>query len=379
MRHPVPGSLQKVARYLGPQLQFDSQLHVEKRLRLAAAKRAFALLSRFFVSTRDCKWKSVVYTCMVIGSLLTGLVAFSPNKAFLSTVDSLDATLCRKVVLGKGCDKRDGQYRAKRNSDVRLMLGSHTPSTQLRVQRIKWLQQMVRKPESHLQTIAVVFGHAQWETRPVISPQGQMCGKPHQWLEQMLSDLDALADRSNLSEAIDEIRSKPVLLFCDEAIRDVFILCDPDVLYANPVSIPPPGDISVSTGLLSTDADGERPFVCNIGDCRLAFPTFQALTAHQVHSQAPEHGIRCLASCITVSNQCLVCRNMYTSRFYAIRHLERALRTGTCPQSQGSATVFEHIFSPPFHCVLCNISFDSITAAQAHMVSHLPSGLDIVL
>ena len=55
---------------------------------------------------------------------------------------------------------------------------------------------------------------------PATCPQGQMCGKPHPWLEQILSDLDALAERSNLSDAMDEIRSKPVLLFCDEAIRE---------------------------------------------------------------------------------------------------------------------------------------------------------------
>eukprot|EP00959_Pyramimonas_sp_CCMP1952_P403803 8461760-Pyramimonas_sp.AAC.1 len=84
------------------------------------------------------------------------------------------------------------------------------------------------------------------------------------------------------------------------------------------------------------------------GVCEAVFSSRRQLLLHQSNSKLPNHGYRVLARVVTVSNSCILCGNMYSTKRIASEHLIRSLVNRTCPRSRGSAVVFEHLHPPPY-------------------------------
>jgi hypothetical protein len=90
------------------------------------------------------------------------------------------------------------------------------------------------------------------------------------------------------------------------------------------------------------------------------------------------HGHRSLASALTSSNACIVCCNIYSTRMYAVRHLEQCLQNGKCPQSSGSIATRDISFKP-FRCSICDSVWQTYVEARAHSQTHLPPNISIDL
>ena len=375
---PIPGKVVRLARYLGPRLQYNGALAEEQRLRLHAARAAYAILGGFWRSTRNNRWKGLVFNSMVIGALISGLCSFVLPKGMENALDSQAALLARKVLLGRACDRSHPQhFKSLTNAATLRMLQCHPPSSAVQVQRLRLWQQVVKHPERSVCLLGSMFGEPCWgHSKP-------NAGTQHKYVELLCADLCALAALTPLESYIGAVQSNPLVLFTDPDIRDAFLRADPAILLAArcSIAIPPPG----YEPLPRADAVPEKPHVCRIIDpssgleCGACFSTNQALVLHQVKSGRPEHGKRKLAYVLTVSNQCLLCRSFFASKWIAAKHLASSFERGICPARSGSVVVHEHLSLPPYQCVLCQLDFDDIVLAQDHLQRHLPPDLEVWL
>ena len=347
-----------VSRYLGPILQSNGGMYHEQENRCRRAKQAYGALGTFWRSP-FMRWKSIVFGGMFDGTLISGLTAFFVPKSVLRKLDSTQATFLRKVMCGQACDKDRGPHPVSLSNDqVLRKCQLHSASTQLAMQRLKWWQCIVRHPERHIQLLGAFFGVASWERRNSYDEDGRVTLEAkleHSWSVQLRDDLVTIF----------------TLLFTDFHIRDSFLRIDPKVLGAArmSVAIPPPGLESAET---HDFVPPHLPHICNIPDedshiCGACFSTVQGLAMHQFR----HHGLRGLASALTVSNACILCGNFYASKQYAARHLQKALEVGICPDTEGSCIVFEHIYAPPFSCAVCDLHFNTYIEAQVHLCEHL--------
>ena len=298
---PVPGTVVRLARYLGSRLQYNGTLGAEQGCRLQAAKAAYAILGGFWGSTRNTRWKGLVFNSMVLGALTTGLRAFVLPKGMEAALDSQAAILARKAVQGRACDRsHPGHFKALTNTATLRMLQCAPPSTTLQVHRLRLWQQLVARPERTVCLLGCMFGS-------MFTAYGHMVSTKHKFVEQLRSDMQALSSLTPLDSFIGDILPNPLVLFTDAAARDAFLRADPAVLLAAQysVAIPPPG----FAPLAALDTAPERPHVCRIVDpsteqeCGASFGTYQALVLHQVRASRPGHGKRKLAYVLTVSNQ----------------------------------------------------------------------------
>ena len=390
----LPGGFYRSCRYLGVHLQFNGSRTTELTRRCAAGRSGFGVLGSFWSKCGSAKHKRCVFQCMVDSSLLSGIKALAVPKSFLRKLDSVQASLCRKVVGGQGCAKTyskaaDGvqdnvSFAAISNDEVLKLLRLTPVSIQLSIHRINFFKTWVRRPELHLQEISALFGQIVWPSE-ICDDEGNIVGSLVPWWSQVLQDITALSAHSELDMFIDEIKEQPSLLFTDEFVRDTFLSTDPKVLASAFLShaYAPPGMEIVATQTQTpasaaepTCIEEEFPCVCNIvvGEsiCGRRFQNYQQLATHQVRSKAAGHGDRLLANVLTVANRCLLCCKPYASKVYAARHLQQAFLTNTCPNTEGSCTVFDIIEKPPYWCSICDISFNTYIEAQTHLRTHIP-------
>ena len=124
-----------------------------------------------------------------------------------------------------------------------------------------------------------------------------------------------------------------------------------------------------------TVEDVEHPFTCLLvtaagQTCGLTFATWRGLTSHQRRPSGGTHGIRHLASLLTVTNACVLCGTTCKSKWAASDHLKRAIRHQRCVLDMTHA----HVSLAPitsYSCPACYCSFGSATELQWHLRTHL--------
>ena len=261
------------------------------------------------------------------------------------------------------------------NAELLRKVGLSLPSDMLRVQRLNWLQDMVKKTLRNVQCIGAMFGTSEWEGHPSYDEWGERSGKVHDFALQMEGDLRELASHSELDGRLEDVLRKPSLLFTHEYVRDAFVSTDTRVLPAARKSacVPPPGTAREGIDLPS---DLERRFVCQLSvggaPCCAAFATNQALQMHIVKSRKTTGSEAWLEHSLSQTTVSYV-GTFSPQRKIAAGHLIRTLDTGVRPRGDGgSCTVFDHLTEPPYTCRACAVEFDNIITAQAHLSGHLP-------
>ena len=92
------------------------------------------------------KFKLLVFRCVVVQTLLSGLVAWHIQASFVSKMDSFLVGLLRKLLQGRACHKSasaDGatlKYRALTNRQVFKAAGVADVGTELAIARLRWFQ-----------------------------------------------------------------------------------------------------------------------------------------------------------------------------------------------------------------------------------------------
>ena len=104
--------------------------------------------------------------------------------------------------------------------------------------------------------------------------------------------------------------------------------------------------------------------------CGLTFATWRGLTSHQRRPSGGTHGIRHLASILTVTNACVLCGTTCKSKWAASDHLKRVIRHQRCALDMTHAHVcLEPITS--YACPACDCCSGSAAELQWHLRTHL--------
>jgi hypothetical protein len=106
--------------------------------------------------------------------------------------------------------------------------------------------------------------------------------------------------------------------------------------------------------------------------CGLEFESLRALRCHQVRSRGGTHGKISAARMLCITNECVLCRNVYMSTQLTKTHIGNSIANGLCrgggSWSVGQATVPEHIICPYPECERW---FDDLDSYSWHARSHL--------
>ena len=149
---------------------------------------------------------------MVVSTLLSGLTAFVCSTRDLQQLDSFVVGCLRKLLYGRACQKQSAEdgnvsYQASTNKEVHRLTGVAHVETELRVQRLTWLQRVAAHPDKHEQHITAMFAIMPFEKtdEPV----------EHPWLVQLKSDLQHVDSIESSAWMTDSIVSDPLALVRD--------------------------------------------------------------------------------------------------------------------------------------------------------------------
>ena len=380
----VQAQVQRVSRYLGNMLHISGSNAETVDARLQAMQRNWYMLQRFWHNPGvPRRVRILVFTCMVYSTALSGLSALVLARSECKVLNVRILLYGRKLMQGRACAKTchgdDTTYKSISNLFVWRWLGLVPVETALRIQRLRWLQHIVRVPSSSTQLLALLFGKMECETTPQLLDDGCLHSSASPWLVQLVSDVDALDAIDDTAHIPARMQGKPIRLFTDTELRHDFLLLDVGILASSylSVSIPPPAfqaALAASPQACPTDDTHRCDFVSDDGvSCGACFPNARALATHRWSA----HGITVQVRRLVVTNQCPWCMAIFSSTAGARTHAQNSFKSGLC-RGIGSNTAVLVREPPSLVCPECLQLFPSLVALQWHIASHLP-GPDILL
>ncbi len=384
------GQVARYARYLGPHLAYNNTCARELEYRKVGMQAAWSRMRGFWSKSKNTRWKSLVFQCIVAGTGTTGMCALAPTKRQYMQLNTQQVKLLRALVGGAQTHQSEEHVTVQTNRQVLRKCKQSWISTQVQMQRIGWLQAMVRIPQHHVQYLAAMFGICEFDKHELAYNQVGKRVAPEEeanpWIKQFNEDVRITKHAG--FEYAEEVCVQPSRLFCDEEIRDNFLRVEPKFLaaMAQRSSIGPDG--SVQEGEETTRDDfadmGVRESIrCTFLSREVGMEgrqcDYECATQTQLfHHHFKKHGVRGQASVLTLTNKCIACGKFYSSRTYASRHLANSLWFKEC-RGPGAMVETEYNTKGPYHCALCNRDFEEPEIADAHMQLHLPRDMLILL
>ena len=172
-RSTTMGPVADYGRYLGAQHSGGPFFNIERECRLEAARKAWYVLYSFWISTIALRFKMVVFMCIIIGIMISGLEAVAGARAPLSREDlapletKLDMYL-RRMFMGEATikmqltDAEDNITVVHRalSHEALLRKARRVPiCLELRMRRLKLLQEFFARPRHHRVILAALLGH----------------------------------------------------------------------------------------------------------------------------------------------------------------------------------------------------------------------------
>ena len=284
------------------------------------------------------RFKLLVFRCVVVQTLLSGLVAWHIHASFVSKMDSFLVGLLRKLLQGRACHKsanEDGitvKYHALTNRQVLKQAVVADVGTELAIARLRWFQSMLGQPSQHSLLFTAMFGRFPFE-----SGERQLA-VAHPWVDQLCRDVQLLAPLEVSGCCLDEVQGNPERLLWDDELREDCCFIDVTELRASTLSvlIPPPEHFDELPPSSHDDVNAVDGFECDFlradgSVCGKRFPNTKALHAHERFSQDGEHGSQLHATALVVTNQCPMWSSIFISIASAKNHLRFALLRGYCP------------------------------------------------
>eukprot|EP00959_Pyramimonas_sp_CCMP1952_P268394 5611731-Pyramimonas_sp.AAC.1 len=143
-------------------------------------------------------FKGIVFVGVVIDAALSGLEAYVLNvktpiaRQSLGPLEQHIYKYARVVLHGKRTHRSERRVRAPSNREVQRLMKFGSLLVELRVRRLKWLQDIVVKQREHRQVIAALVGQAQWEAANFeVSSDGEALPAAHARTKQFWADVQA--------------------------------------------------------------------------------------------------------------------------------------------------------------------------------------------
>ena len=312
------------------------------------------------------------------GAALAGMEAFVVTPRQCAMLDSAVARVGRVSMLGKAVTRNDSGEVVQGLSNLSVLRFWRIASStiELSVRRLKWLQKMVAFPADYQLVISAIFGTTRGELDAGLVPTVSHDGTVNvgigtsPWAEQLLKDFFRLAVLDDAASLVDHVGARLMLLFYDKNLGEEFAQIDVSQLRAREfsVTICPPGfEPDPLPDLQDDDPEGISEFSCGI--CKLEFRDFPTTLVHMKRA----HGLSKLSYTATLTNQCPVCLEVFSTRISASRHLQNSLNKGMCCTSKTYNLQCLHVprsLECPFSS--CGISHSNLLDLQLHLAeTHL--------
>ena len=355
--------------------------------RLVAAKLGWVACGRFWSRLHSAhKGKLCVFHGMVYTPLLAGLETCVLDKSAYKKLDACVLRYGRKLMQGQACRKieqDDGtiKYKAQPSSAVFAFLRLLPCKDELFIRRVRWYQSMARSPSLHSIWFACMFGNFSFEPHPVVASNGSISPHAHPWAQQFHSDVCRLAEIEGGDTLVWLLAGQPLRLFTD--LRDDFLRLDVTFFRRIPfgVAIPPP-EFQPSPGPLpqglliqneeNAEIDDKFSCTCLKADgepCDAKFSTARGLAVHISNTQGGTHGAIPDYRKLTVTNQCVFCKHVFSSLRTTKNHIRHSLQAGRCT-GQGSQTVFTPQPPKSLQCTFCHWQAAGLDALLDHLAGH---------
>ena len=213
------------------------------------------------------------------------------------------------------------------------------------------------------------------------------------WASDFANDLKLLEQVGDHSDFAREVENKIFELIKPGELRDYFCNIDLSIIRHSrfrscvpplpslpnpndhPQTIPPTLD-GTYDGNESDDGDAQRPFICNelLADgsiCGARFFTEQRLAAHMAASRGGTHLCIQSVTALCMTNECIACGKVYSTRKNAQQHLSRSLRNGKC-RGPGCSFKTQPKPYPAKPCPYCNAPPQQFSNPRLHLALHLP-------
>eukprot|EP00959_Pyramimonas_sp_CCMP1952_P468909 9494029-Pyramimonas_sp.AAC.1 len=166
----LEGKTVSAAKYLGGLQHFNNGFSAEKNIRLQATRTAWHKMGNFWTTARvSLRFKSIVFVGVVVNAALSGLEAYVSSmtkpitRRSLEPLQQLVFKFARVVLQGRHTIRRGQMVRAPSNLEVMRHMRLGSLFVELRIRRLKWLQDIAARPLEHRQVLAALVGQAQCE------------------------------------------------------------------------------------------------------------------------------------------------------------------------------------------------------------------------
>ena len=372
----LPGRVCRAARYLGGRYHHSGAYGEELHARRQAVVMGWHAFGRFWRSRAPRRQKILAYRAMIYGHALSGLVAMQPPPGELRRLQRVVHGYARSMLGQEACQMTEdeaGGRKYHKISDLQLqkLIRTSTLETKLRVQRLRWWQHIVRFPEQHAHLISTIFGTFEWEEYSTLDHQGRLHEHANPWARELVKDIEYLG-RHDGGQWVDQMDSRPMMLFTDEDIRQQFLIMDVTVLRWASLShsIPPHGTVlAEATAQEEHTVQWQCTHVNNGGiRCTYSADTIRQLKCHERF----KHGQVTQWWKYVVTNQCPFCERVFNMQSSAHRHVAQRMREGRCGQREGPAAAgCAVLVVPDLHCPTCDYVAVTVAELQAHIREHL--------
>ena len=374
----LPGSSKRSAKYLGGQQHHLDTCEDELQARESAARVSWATFGRLWSrSTLPKQALCLIFSGTVVAALLSGLEALTLSAAQLRRLDSIMLTYGRKLMRGKACRKHeqpDGsiRYIACTSAHVWQYIRLVPCEVELRVRRLRWLQNLARQPDAHSNVLAALFGAFPQDPRDFPS----FSVETNPWAQQLLADVLCLGSLDSGAYMVEAMQSDLSRIFYD--LQEEFLRIDVTELRAKFFSheVPPPGWMPTAEPLRAEAEQDpvELPFECEcLADdnsrCGARFATLQQLATHMRLTKGGNHGVVPDHFKAVITNQCPWCRVVHCNIRTTRQHVKSALQNKVC-LGRGSVYTFLPRIPESLQCPVCERPAETLDELHDHITVH---------
>ena len=140
------------------------------------------------------KLKRIVFTLKVYSVAVAGLECTLFSESDFAALDSCLSKFGRVLFMGRACSKDGDHFRAWTNMVVLQKLRLLPTGFEVRVRRLKRLQQMVLHPSDNSLVLCALFGRMQAEGQDTLDSGGRPTEYANPWIRTLWQDVASLSD-----------------------------------------------------------------------------------------------------------------------------------------------------------------------------------------
>jgi hypothetical protein len=282
-----------VGKYLGVLHHYRQSVWPEVHRLCRAAQIGYFSMGRFWTNKQiPFRNRRVTFLSKVLSAAISGTVALVLPRAATDKIEKVVLKLARKAACGSAhyqYTDDDGvvRHEAMTNEALHEYWGIPKIEEELKIQRLKWWQSIIKFPETSAQILAALFGKCQFEDHPQLDEHGRLTTYATPHLRQFYQDISTISSIEGLRWVWEDMQHSITRLFNTRELSEAFCEFDFSELRAaiSAINIPPP-EYNMPSGTSTNDVKEnfvqdvpvELQFQCQY--CWDSFSSFRGLRTH---------------------------------------------------------------------------------------------------